>query len=254
MYLNPALMSTAPIFHLEGMYQYTGYERMNMGGAAVVDSVTSAVAAGMSFNYSGIDHAKIEHTAYDGRLSLSGGIADTFYVGATGKYLFIEQNPSAKQWGPAGPPALPSSGSQQIDGVTFDAGAAVKLGHILNLGVVGYNLTNTGSAFAPIQLGSGLSLSLMEMLLIEGDVLVDFTSHDETGVELDFGAEVFIANMVSIRAGYIYDVYYNIHSVAAGLGYIHQKFAIDFGFSREIREDGRTLIALGLKFFINNMI
>ncbi len=254
LYLNPALMSTAPIFHLEGMYQYTAKEHMNMGGAAVVDSVTSVVAAGMAFNYSGIERARFKHSAYDGRLALSGGIGKVFFVGATGRYIFVDQNRSVNQWGPAGPPALPSSGSQQVDGVTFDAGAAVKAGNVLTLGVAGYNLTNTGSAFAPIQLGSGLSVSLLEMLLLEGDVLVDFTSHDETGVELNFGAEVFVAGTVSVRGGYKYDIYYGIHSAAGGLGYVHSKFAVDFGFMREAREDGRTIVSLGFKLFINNMM
>lgn len=254
MYFNPALMSVTPIFHLEGMYQYTGNERMNTGGGAVVDSVTSVVAAGMAFNYSAIDHDKTTHTAWDGRLSISGGIGKTLFLGATGRYLYLEQNPSAKSWGPSGPPALPASGSQQVDGLTFDAGAALRLADIVTIGVAGYNLSNTGSVFAPIELGSGVSLSLLEMLLLEADVLVDFTSHDKTGLELDVGAEIFVAKVVSIRAGYVYDIYYNMHSVAAGLGYIHPKFAVDFGFTREIRDDGRTIIALGFKLFLNNMI
>ena len=250
-YLNPATISMVPLYHFEGMYQFTARENMHMGGIAAVDSVTTVVGAGLAFNYSGIDQSRTEHQAYDVRLSLSGAIGKMLFLGATGRYIRLEQNIASSKWGPVGKPALPKSGSQQLDGFTFDAGAALKIGELISLGVTGYNLTNTGSAFAPIELAGGVSLSLLEMLLLEFDVGTDFTSHDDAAIELRLGGELFIAGALAIRGGYLYDIYYNMHGVSAGLGYVHSRFAIDAGFTQEIREDGRIAVAIGFKYFVN---
>jgi hypothetical protein len=174
-----------------------------------------------------------------------------FYIGATGRYLHLDQAWNTKKWGPGGAAALPSSGSQQVDGFTFDAGAALRLGKIVSIGVVGYNLTNTGSVYAPIELGTGIALSLLDILILEGDVVLDFTSHESVNTELEVGTELFVAGAVGIRAGYDYDVFFNTHSVAAGLGYVHQKFGIDAGFTHEIKEDGRMRLGFAFKYFVN---
>jgi hypothetical protein len=250
-YFNPATIVMTPLYHIEGMYQYAVREKMHMGGVAIVDSVTTVVGAGLSFNYSGIDQTRTEYKSYDVRLALSGAIGKIFFLGATGRYLRLEQNLNANKWGPVGTPALPASGSQQVDGFTFDAGAALKLGEILSLGIAGCNLTNTESVFAPIELIGGISLSPLEMLLLELDVESDFTSHDDPAVVIRFGGELFLAGSVAIRGGYSHDFFFNINGISAGLGYVHSRFALDAGFTQEIRENGRIAFALGIKFFVN---
>ena len=51
LYLNPATIAMAHIYHLNLMYQYTGQEDLHMGGIAIVDSVTSStIAAGLAVN------------------------------------------------------------------------------------------------------------------------------------------------------------------------------------------------------------
>ena len=250
-YLNPATISMSPLYHFEGMYQFTARENMHMGGLSVADSVTTVVGAGLSFNYSGIDQSRTKHQAYDARLSLSGAIGKMFFLGATGRYLRLEQNIESSKWGPVGRPALPASGSQQVDGFTFDAGAALKLGEMISLGVAGYNLTHTQSVFAPIALTGGVAVSLMEMLLLEADVKTDFTSHDEAGVDIRVGGELFLAGALALRAGYLYDVYFNMHALSLGAGYVHSRFALDAGFTQEFRHNGRIAVAIGFKIFVN---
>ena len=68
--------------------------------------------------------------------------------------------------------------------------------------------------------------------------------------EVHGGAELFVANMIPIRVGYIYDVHFDIHTVSAGLGYVDPSFGVDFGFQREARADGRWILAFGLRIFI----
>jgi hypothetical protein len=250
-YLNPATIAMARLYHVNLMYQYTGEDDMHMGGAAAVDSVTSSIiAAGISLNYLRTDLRRTDHESWDARLALAGNIADVFFLGMTGRYIRVEHDLESGNRGPNGVPALPSSGSQQIDGFTFDAGAAVAIGGIVSVGVTGYNLSDTGSVYAPIQLGSGAALTLFDMLLLELDLVVDFTSYDDINEEIHGGAELFVANMLPIRVGYIYDVHFDIHTVAAGLGYVDPSFGVDFGFQREARKDGRWILAFGLRIFI----
>ena len=251
-YLNPATISMVPIYHFEGMYQYTAREKMHMGGVAIADSVTSqVVGAGLSFNYSGINQPRTEHQSYDVRLALSGALGQYLFLGATGRYLRIAQNISSSNWGPVGKPALPSSGSQQVDGFTFDAGAALKIGSMISLGVTGYNLTHTQSIFAPIELGAGVSVTLMDMLLVEVDSITNFTSYEKTGEEIRLGAELFLAETAAVRGGYRFDMYHKMHSLSVGLGYVHSRFGLDAGFTNEFREDGRLAFAVGFKYFAN---
>ncbi len=250
-YQNPAVIAMTPLYHIEAMYQFTGQENMHTGGLAIVDSVTTIIAAGLAFNYSNITQSRTKHVAYDGRLAIAGGIGDVFYLGMTGRYLHVEQNKSSSKWGPIGRAALPPSGSQQVDGFTFDAGMALKAGKVVTLGIAGYNLTNTGSVFAPIELGGGISLNLFRIWLLELDPVIDFTSHDDVSVDINFGTEVFLLDALALRAGYMFDIYYDLHSLTAGVAYVHSRFSIDFGFMHEIVEDGRMLLGFSFKYFVS---
>jgi hypothetical protein len=253
LYLNPATISMAPVYHINLMYQYAREQNANLhtAGGAIVDSVTSStIGAGLSLNYLRANERRLDHESWDARLALSGNIKDTFFIGVTGRYLRVANDLESGDRGPNGHPALPSSGSQEMDGITFDAGAGLRFANVVSIGVAGYNLSNTGSVYAPLGLGSGVGLTLFEMLLIEVDAVVDFTSHDEIGTEIRSGAEVFLGGRVPVRVGYIYDIYYNINTIAAGIGYVDPAFGIDIGFQKDITDGGRFALALGLRIFI----
>jgi hypothetical protein len=250
-YQNPAVLAMAPVYHMEMVYQYTGEEDRHMGGMVLADSVTTVVAAGLSFNYSGINQKHTKFEAYDGRLAIAGAIGNIFFLGGTARYLYLDQKWDSEKWGPGGMPALPSSGSRNVNSFTFDAGSALRLGNIVTLGVVGYNLIPTESVFAPIQLGTGASIYVMNMLLVEVNTLVDFTSHDEVSNDIELGTELFLGGTVALRGGYIYDFYYKLNTISAGLAYVHSKFSIDAGYMHEIVDDGRWCLAFSLKYFIN---
>jgi hypothetical protein len=250
-YQNPAVLAMSPVYHMEGVYQYTGEENMHMFGTVLADSVTTVVAAGMSFNYSSINEKHTRLKAYDGRLAIAGGIGNFLYLGGTVRYLYIDYKWDSDRWGPGGMPALPASSSRNVNSLTFDAGGAVRLGNIITLGVVGYNLIPTESAFAPLQLGTGASVYVMNMLLVEVNTLIDFSSHKDTAYDIEMGAELFLGGAVALRGGYIYDFFYRMSTISAGLAYVHAKFSIDAAYMHELIDDGRWAIAFSMKYFIN---
>lgn len=251
LYLNPATIAMAHLYHINLMYQFTGEENMHIGGASIVDSVTSSnVAAGLAINYLRSDQSRTDHESWDARLALAGNFGEVFFLGLTGRYLRVEDDLESGDRGPNGKPSMPSSGSQQVDGFTFDAGAALRLGGIVNIGVTGYNLTRIESVYAPLKLGSGVGLTMFDMLLVEADVVMDFTSFDKVNEQVHAGVEVFLGGRVPVRVGYIYDVYYNMNTIAAGLGYVDSAFAIDFGFQQEVLDKGRFVLSFGVRIFI----
>lgn len=250
-YLNPATIAMAPLYHIDLSYRFTGPEQLHTGGIAIVDSVTSLVAAGVSFDYSGIEQPRTTLSSYDGRLALAGGFGDVLFVGLTGRYLRLEHNIASDKWGPGGVAALPASGSRQAEGLTFDAGLALALGDVISVGVAGYNLTNTKSVYAPLQVGGGIGASFASMVLIEADAVVDFTSHDSVGLQLNAGGELFVMGKVALRAGYGFDAYYKRNSLSGGLGYVDARFAVDVGYMHELLSEGRFTAMAGLRIFVN---
>ncbi|MCK9459351.1 MAG: hypothetical protein M0R80_06900 [Proteobacteria bacterium] len=253
LYLNPATIAMAPVYHISLGYQFAREQNANLhtAGGAIVDSITSStIGAGLSLNYLRANESRRDFESWDARLAVAGNIKDTFFIGATGRYLRVESDLERGDRGPNGRPALPSSGSQQMDGLTFDAGAGLRLANIVSIGVAGYNLSNPGSAYAPLSLGSGVGVTLFEMLLIEADAVFDFTSHDEVGTEIRSAVELFLAGRVPLRVGYAYDVYYDINTIAAGIGYVDPSFGVDIGFQKDLTDGGRFALALGLRIFI----
>lgn len=251
LYLNPATIAMARLYHINLMYQFTGEEDLHMGGAAIVDSVTSSkIAAGLALNYTGNNLKRSDFERWDARLAMAGNFGDVFFLGMTGRYLRVESDLEGGDRGPNGKPAMPASGSQQVDGFTFDAGAAVRILNLVSIGVTGYNLTNTESIYAPIKLGSGAGLTLFEMLLIEADVVLDFTSFDKPNQQINSGVEVFLGGRVPLRVGYIYDVHYDLNTITAGIGYTDTAFAVDFGYQQEIVDRGRFMLSFGIRIFI----
>jgi hypothetical protein len=233
-------------------YQFTGRDNLNNIGIAFLDSVTSArFAAGFSLDYVHDSKDGAYFESWDARLSVSTGFANTVFIGMTGRYLRAANDTGSGYEGPNGTPALPSSGSIQANGFTFDSGMVIKLAKILGLGVTGYNLTNTGSVYAPLKLGMGASVSIMDMLLIESDLLLDFTSYDKTGQELDLGTEFFLVNQFSLRLGYIHDFHFSINRITAGMGYTGRKFSVDLGYKQDIEYSGRFRLMIGFQFFIS---
>ena len=250
-YMNPANLAMVPLYHVELMYQYTGNDDMHMTGIAIADSVTSVLAAGASFNYSWIGEEFTNHKSYDGRVSLSAAFGNVFYLGLTGRYLYLANNTGRKHRGPGGVAALPGTLDTQVDGMTLDAGASLRLGGMLTLAAVGYNLTYTESVYAPLKLGGAAAFQLGPKVVLETDLVTDFTSYEKNVYELRAGGEFFVGGYVPLRAGYVYDSFLRVHSMSAGIGYVDDRFAIDFAYVQELKKEGELMIAVGFKYFVS---
>lgn len=248
LYLNPAGLSLARIYHVEFLYLIEPQLNSHMGAISIVDSVTNPVAAGLHFSYYKIDPNGINREDYDVRLGLAYNLGSILLLGLTIKYLYTDTNGR----GPLGKPLLDSSGDPLLNTVTLDAGLIVNIKNRIFLGVVGYNLTVTKSLYAPLQLGLGTTLVIIQNLLISGDMVIDFSSREDTKIMNYMGGiELFLFNHFPLRGGYKYDGLKESHLVTAGTGYIHKQFSVELSFEQDVTHDKNTIITIGIKYFAN---
>ena len=252
-YLNPAAMGMARVYHLNVKYQYTGLDKLHNGGIVLMDSITHPIfSGGISLDYQRAARKWTDFESWDGRLATALNIRDTVFLGLTARYLRAAQNVKDDSYGPKLmlQSAFPRNDQVQANGFTLDLGTVVRAGDIVSLGVVAYNITNTGTIYAPFQLAGGISAMIKNMWLIESDVIADFGSYSKTGMELQLGTELILKEQFSLRGGFDREFHFKVNSYSFGFGYTARRFAVDLGFKQDIEYLKRVRIGLGFRIFI----
>ena len=251
-YLNPAAMGMAKVYHLNVKYQYTGLDQLHNGGIVLMDSVTHRIfSGGVSLDYLRSSKDETDFKSWDGRLAGSLNIQDVFFIGITGRYLKTSHDVESSSRGPNVLPAFPRNDTVQASGVTMDAGLAAKAGDMVTLGLVAYNITDTGTVYAPFQLGGGVGLQIKNIWLIEVDAIADFSSYNDLAMEVQLGTEIILKRQFSLRGGYGREFHFKVNSYSLGFGYTASRFAIDLGFRQDIEYLKRFRIGLGFRIFIS---
>jgi hypothetical protein len=272
--LNPAGMSLVRQYVVEGMYGFRVEDLGHHAFVAVVDSVTSRVAAGLyygfiytnpklGFDWAGgrVDNATFTRTGHVAGLSLSIPLGDKFIVGATIKYLHFSTTAPLPQG------AVPSTlTTDSVNGISFDVGLLLHLGDKFNIGLVGQNLWDHGSKESPLSLGIGLAYMPLPVFTISFDTLVNFTGYTNIAIDpmtdqvnttrriaarLGPGLEFVAAKKVPIRAGVVYDSGLPATFVTMGLGYLSPQFGIDLSYRVKVQSGLENFLMLGLRLFVD---
>ena len=248
-FLNPANMALARVYHFEGLAAYSPEARRQTYGLAIVDSVvnSSHLAGGFGGTWNEIDPSGIHRTWYDLRAGLALPLGDHLALGGTVRWLRVDQALGA---GPFGTSYASDGGAGSLlTTLTLDAGATVSLLDGLRIAVVGHNLTNPGTALAPITGAAGVGY-FTPTFAIEGDGSVDFTTWGSPRGRLMAGGEIFAADRYAIRAGWRYDAGTKINAPSIGLGYIDPQWSIELGLRRDlISQHAETFGVLSLRYF-----
>ena len=252
--LNPANLAVARVYHIGGQAQFwTGANRQSYG-ASIVDSVVSRsrLAGGVSANWLFQDPDGLDRTGMDLRFGLALPISDKIFVGASGRYLDLGQDGYAR-----GRDVLPpSSASSGLDGksivkdITFDAGISVRPTPELALSLVGQNLTDPGHGFLPFTFGGGVGYGT-ELFTVEGDLVWDFTTYEETKLRGMGGLEYLAGGQYPLRVGYRYDQGQDSHALSGGVGYATREFSFDISARRILGDEGATVFFLGLRYHVD---
>src|ERR1700678_820504 len=156
LYLNPANMPYARLYHLEALAAYGPESTRQTYGLAIVDSLLNAghISGGVGATWNEFDPDGIQRQWIDARGALALPLGEHFSLGITGRYLRVGQGRGV---GPFGPDPVSDGGSGPLATIiTFDAGAAVRIIGGLRIGGVRHNPPNPGTALAPTTLAGGI--------------------------------------------------------------------------------------------------
>lgn len=250
LFLNPANMALARVYHLEAIGAFSPESKRQSYGAAAVDSVLNRghLAGGASATWSTMDPNGIHRSWTDVRAGMAYPLGDHLAIGATGRYLRVDQSIAS---GPLGASLASdgTAGKPLFNQITFDAGATLSFTQAFRLGVVGHNLTNPGTSFAPTTLAGGIGYVTRDFA-IEGDSMIDFTTYTKTQARFMIGGELFLADHYAVRGGYRYDTGLRTHAASLGLGYVDRKWSVEISSRRDLVADHpSTMFALGLRYF-----
>lgn len=252
--INPANIAANRIYHFEALFGLdTRAHRLQYGGA-IVDSVTSRLAMGVLASKTdlGNDGDPYRRGALDVRVAAAYPFGDKLSFGVTGHYMRVTQDGR----GPLGDSAVSRSESDDpnFKVFTFDAGFALALSEAVRLGAVGYNLTGTGSALAPLMIGGGLGFKAGDFTAEVNVVGVDRATWGVWKTRAMIGAEYLAGDHYPLRLGYSYDQGTRRHALSAGTGYVDKSFAIDAAVRTDVAVPndpyGRALVfSVGLRYF-----
>jgi len=252
--LNPANLVAQHIYHFEGLLGFDVKAHRFQYGGGIVDSVTAPIALGAQGMKSdlGNDSDPYRRGSVDVRLGGGYQLGDKLAFGITGHYLRVTQDGT----GPLGPSSISKSEADDPNyrQISFDAGLSLALTESFRLGLVGYNLTSTGSPLMPLMLGGGFGLKLGDATLEINGVGTDKSVWGGWKARIQLGGEILLADHYPIRLGYSYDQGSKRHAISGGAGYVDKQFALDAGVRQEVSSGndpfGRALVfSVGLRYF-----
>jgi hypothetical protein len=249
LYLNPANMALARVYHLEALGAYSPEAQRETFGLAIEDSVINAshLSGGIAATYNQFDPSGMDRSWTDVRAALALPLGDYLAVGATGRWLRANQAVSAGPFG-ASYASDGSSGSPIFNALTFDLGATVSVSGF-RLGVVGHNLTNPGTAIAPTTAAGGLGYAT-DWLALELDGMLDFTTWGSTKGRVMAGGELFLADRYALRLGWRYDAGTNLNTPSLGVGYIDPRWSVEVSANHDlVGAHSGTLGVVSLRYF-----
>ncbi len=249
--LNPAGMSLFRRYSMELQYlvkpdwSTDGGPAEHIFSTAVVDNQIASFATGLAYTRVERGDSK-KGNRYD--MAFSYALSNSLMIGTNIKYLNFDRDGK----------------KDAVDAVTVDVGLLLHFDMGLNLGVVGYNLTNTADYLEhPISMAAAVMYSPFRSLELAFDWCINFqkpvdntdpTGEKMTAYSYHFGAEYLLLGQFLIRAGYAIDetnaLYDNEQYWTLGAGYISKSIAIDFGYQGSINNTWNNTFGVLIRVFM----
>jgi hypothetical protein len=253
-FLNPANMAAARVYHAGGAAQIWPQAGRQSYGAAAADSARShGVAGGLAATWTQQDPDGVDRKSFDLRVALAAPLADEFLVGGAVRYLSLSENgfPSGADGLRPSAAAAGLGRGEIVADLTFDAGLTLKPVPEISIALVGQNLSDTGHGFLPLMLGGGVGFG-NETFSLEFDAVSDFTTYDEARMRFMGGAELLLADSFPLRAGYGYDEGSETQSLSGGFGYVARQFSLDAGMRGVVAGPASIAFVIGFKYHVES--
>lgn len=228
---NPAALGIFRSYRVEitGAWDWVGQDAFGM--VAVADSVSSPLAAGVSYQLVTLGKDLERSTAHVNTLAMALPLADSFLIGVSTRYLLLR-------------------GARQANAITGDAGLLFRPSPAFALGVSSHNLIGTGNPELT-RYHSAHAAVLVGMLNLAADVRADFETNNRTTLTYSGGLELVLGQSFPVRAGYTWDGFTRSSQVGVGLGLLTQGGGLDLAYRHDFGgEDGR-LVALTFKLQVH---
>jgi hypothetical protein len=237
-FYNPAALAARKRFdiNLAGlMYRVGSDTDATMFGGSVVDSVSSPVTGGFSYNYvTTLGYSTNGVFGGMTNLAIAFALGDSFFLGATGTYLNL------------------SAPLTSVNCFTMTAGAFLVLGKYFSGGFTGYNLINTyHPVLLPFALGAGVAVGPGDTFHVTGDWYKEFeTNGGETWAA---GAEVFLFDLAAFRGGWLFDTVQKVSWWSIGAGFKIPGFGADLAYRQGFGGTTFKTLAATLKITVPGM-
>jgi hypothetical protein len=221
-------------------------------GAAVVDAMTSRLAAGASMRVLLGENDAGKNKGFEGRLSLAVPLADVFSIGIAGRYSNLRVSDTHAVPEHVAAEGEASDRSFKLKHFTMDAAATLRPVAGFALSALAYNIIDTHSPLAPMTLGGSAAFSLGP-LTVGGDVLVDLNKQklfNGPKLLLGGGLEFLASNVAPLRVGYAYDQGRKQSFVTGGIGFVDQRAGIQLSLRQSAGGVHETSLFLGLQYFV----
>ena len=228
------------LYHIEGQVDYMPAFKTVALGAAVADSATSKIGAGLSLR--GFLSGEGGYDGLDGKLGLAFPFSDVFSIGLSGRYIDLSREEIA---------ADDSTTEVELaHGFTLDASLRLTPVDGLQIMVAGYNFVDMDSAYAPILVAGAIGINIGTDLVVGVDVLTDMTSFGTPQPVFGGGIEYIGGQVVPVRLGYSFDKGRSLHTVSGGLGYVDKLIGLDVSLSQEVDGGNETRIMAAMRYFV----
>lgn len=256
---NPANLVLGGLYHIESFFGYDPtFKRISVGGA-VVDSMTSRLAAGISARSLFGDNNAGENSGWEGRIGLGFPIIDMLSIGVAGRYSNLTVSdthavPELRRDPLTGAPIVDGKPDRTFKLKAFTMDAALTLRPVQGLAISGlaYNMIDTESPLAPLMVGGSVAFT-SEALTVGGDLLVDLNTHhafDGAKLVIGGGGEYLVAGVVPLRVGYQYDQGRVQHSLSGGLGYVDPRFGVQLSLRQSLNQGSETSLFGVVQYFV----
>ncbi|QQR90810.1 MAG: hypothetical protein IPJ88_03480 [Myxococcales bacterium] len=237
---NPASLSLARLYHVEGSANYvpnTG--QIGLMAAAVDSMLNEHFAAGLAAK--GIfDNSDDGYSGFDGRLGFGIPIANAVGIGIAARYLTLTDD--------GVDPAVQSD--ELAKGFTMDASLRVTLADSFHIAALGYNLIDLESALAPVTVGGAASFQVMDAFSVGTDVLFDLSTYDNAEMQIGGGLELFVQEVMPLRIGYFYDAGLDLHAVTGGIGYVGKMVGMELSLRQQASGGNDTYVMTSFRYFV----
>ncbi len=260
LFVNPAGMSLTRAYSIEASYQYQVQRQGHFAHVSVVDSLNSPrVHAGIFYNFyqAGPEvfdpvlgrSLRLTKQAHETGLAISVPIGTWLAIGAQARYVYYHTTTKAPS--PDNPEEETESDVEKLNTFGLDAGIVVTALRPFVFGLAARNLVPTHSHEAPLSMSIGAAYSFGKLLVADIDLTLRFdTPEEKQMVGARAGLELFLKNMLAVRAGTWYEGWPEAVYVTAGLGYVNPRAAVEIGFAQQVDGGVETRFGLSVRIFL----